>query len=228
MFCGPRGLPFGAATLYRNRGDGTFEDVSIASGIRKAKGFYAFTPIAADLNQDGWIDIYVACDSTPSLYFRNNKDGTFDELATEAGLAFNEHGHEQGGMGVAVGDFDGDGSLDLIKTNFAGDYPNVYRNQGSGIFEDEVVRAGLAVNPQYVGWGIGLVDLDNDGLQDVFQVNGHVYPEIDGAKIVETYRNPRIVYRNLGGGRFEDVSHLGGAGVATEGEQPRRSVRRLR
>ncbi len=216
VFCGPRGLPFGTATLYRNRGDGTFEDVSVTAGIRKAKGFYAFTPIAADLNQDGWIDIYVACDSTPSLYFRNSKDGTFDELATEAGLAFNEHGHEQGGMGVAVGDFDGDGSLDLIKTNFAGDYPNVYRNQGKGIFEDEVVRAGLAVNPQYVGWGIGLVDLDNDGLQDVFQVNGHVYPEIDGAKIVESYRNPRIVYRNLGGGRFEDVSHLGGAGLAAK------------
>ena len=214
VFCGPRGLPFGTATLYRNRGDGTFEDVSIASGIRKAKSFYAFTPIAADLNQDGWVDIYVACDSTPSLYFRNNKDGTFAELATEAGLAFNEHGHEQGGMGVAVGDLDADGNLDLIKTNFAGDYPNVYRNQGKGIFEDEVVRAGLAVNPQYVAWGVGLVDFDNDGLQDVFQANGHVYPEIDSAKIVETYRNPKLVYRNLGGGRFEDVTHIGGTGLA--------------
>lgn len=216
VFCGPRGLPYGAATLYRNRGDGTFEDTSVKSGIRKPKGFYAFTPIAADLNHDGWIDLYVASDSTPSLFFRNNKDGTFNELATEAGLAFNEHGHEQGGMGVAVGDFDQDGLLDLMKTNFAGDYPNVYRNQGGGIFEDEVVKAGLAVNPQYVGWGIGLVDLDNDGWQDVFQVNGHVYPEIDRAKIVETYRNPRIVYRNLGGGRFEDVSHLAGPGIAAK------------
>jgi hypothetical protein len=214
VFCGPRGLPYGTATLYRNRGDGTFEDTSIKSGIRKAKGFYAFTPVAADLNQDGWTDLYVASDSTPSLFFRNNKDGTFGELATETGLAFNEHGHEQGGMGIAVGDIDGDGMLDVIKTNFAGDYPNVYRNQGGGIFEDEVVKAGLAVNPQYVGWGIGLIDLDNDGRQDVFQVNGHVYPEIDRAKIGETYRNPRIVYRNLGGGRFEDVSHLAGAGVS--------------
>src|SRR5205807_1891141 len=122
VFCGPRGLPFGKITLYHNRGDGTFEDVSEKAGMRRVQGFYAFTVLAADLNEDGWPDIYIACDSTPSVFFRNNKDGTFTDVATEAGLAFNESGAEQGGMGLAVGDFDNDGHLDLLKTNFAGDY----------------------------------------------------------------------------------------------------------
>lgn len=214
VFCGPRGLPFGTVTMFRNRGDRTFEDVSIKTGVRKVRGYYAFTPVAADLNQDGWTDIYVACDSTPSLFFRNNRDGTFTDIAAETGVAFSENGFEQGGMGVGVGDFDHDGRLDLIKTNFAGDYPNLYRNIGGGIFEDVVVKAGLAVNPQYVGWGVGFVDLDNDGWKDVFQVNGHVYPELDKRPGEETYRNPRLVYRNLGNGRFEDVSSLAGPGVA--------------
>jgi hypothetical protein len=214
VFCGPRGLPFGGATLYRNRGDGTFEDVSAKTKISETKGFYAFTAIAADLTGDGWTDIYVACDSTPSLLFRNNRDGTFSEVGTEAGVAFNEHGFEQGGMGVAVGDFDGDGLIDLFKTNFTGDYPNVYKNTGKGIFEDVVVKAGLAVNPKYVGWGIGLADLDNDGLPDILQVNGHVYPELDARGGPEKFRNPRLVYRNLGGGKFEDVSGQAGPGIA--------------
>jgi enediyne biosynthesis protein E4 len=214
VFCGPRGLPFGSARLYRNKGDATFDDVTKKSRISEASGFYAFTAVAADFNEDGWADIYVASDSTPSLFFRNNKDGTFSELGTETGLAFNEHGFEQGGMGVAAGDFDGDGKLDIIKTNFAGDHPNVYQNLGKAIFEDVVIRAGLGVNPQYVGWGVGLEDLDNDGHADVLQVNGHVYPELDSRKGSETYRNPRLVYRNLGQGKFEDVSSLAGSGIA--------------
>ncbi len=218
VFCGPRGLPFGSVTLYHNRGDSTFEDITVSSGVGVVKDFYAFTPVAADLNGDGWTDIYIACDSTPSIYFRNNRNGTFTDIAAEAGVAFSEHGFEQGGMGVGVGDFDNDGWLDLIKTNFAGDYPNVYRNTGDGIFEDVVVRAGLAVNPQYVGWGVGFADLDNDGLADILQVNGHVYPELDAAtgKTQESYRNPRLVYRNLGNGRFEDVSALAGSGIAQQ------------
>jgi hypothetical protein len=214
VFCGPRGLPFGRATLYHNRGDGTFEDVSEKAGIRSVRDFYAFTAVAADLNEDGWTDLYIACDSTPSIFFRNNKNGTFSDIAAETGVAYNEHGFEQGGMGVAAGDFDNDGRLDLLKTNFAGDYPNLYRNQGGGIFEDVVLKAGLAVNPKYVGWGVGFVDLDNDGWKDIFQVNGHVYPELDHSSGEEKYRNPRLVYRNLGGGKFEEVSALAGAGVA--------------
>jgi enediyne biosynthesis protein E4 len=214
VFCGPRGLPFGSATLFHQRGDGTFEDVTKASGIAAAQGFYAFTPVAADFNGDGWVDIYFASDSTPSMLFRNEKNGRFREIGTETGVAFNEHGFEQGGMGVGVGDYDRDGRLDIVKTNFAGDHPNVYRNTGGGIFEDAVLAAGLAVNPQYVGWGVALVDLDNDGWQDIFQVNGHVYPELDRAGRNETYRQPRLVYRNLGGGKFEDVSAMAGPGVA--------------
>ncbi|MCC6341258.1 MAG: CRTAC1 family protein [Bryobacterales bacterium] len=214
VLCGPRGLPYGTAVLYHNLGGGAFENVTRASRISEAKGFYAFTSIAADLNEDGWTDLYVAADSTPSLFFRNNRDGTFSEIGTETGLAFNEHGFEQAGMGTAAGDFNLDGSLDVIKTNFSGDHPNVYQNLGKGIFEDVVLKAGLGVNPQYVGWGVALADLDNDGLQDVFQVNGHVYLELEQAKMIEKFFNPRLVYRNLGKGRFEDVSALAGPGVA--------------
>ena len=214
VFCGPRGLPFGGVTLYRNRGDGTFEDVTETSGVGEPEGFYGFTVVANDLDADSWTDIYVACDSTPNLFFLNNGDGSMADFAAETGLAFNEHGFEQGGMGVGVGDFDNDGLLDLIKTNFAGDYPNLYRNDGDGIFEDVVIRAGMAINPQYVGWGVDFVDLDNDGWEDVFQVNGHVYPELDEqTKTNETYRQTNLVYRNLGNGKFEDVTELAGAGV---------------
>lgn len=214
VYCGPRGLPFGDAVLYRNRGDGTFEDVTARSGIAKAANFYAFTATAADLNQDGWTDIYVACDSTPSLYFRNNRDGTFSELATETSIAYNEHGAEQAGMGIAVADYDNDGWLDITKTNFIGDYPNLYHNLGKGLFEDLVIAAGLAVNPQYVLWGTGLEDLDNDGWRDLFQAGGHVYPEIEKIIPGESYANPRLVYRNLRNGKFEDVSALAGPGIA--------------
>jgi len=217
VFCGPRGLPFGSASLYRQDADGTFSDVTESSGIADAKDFYAFTPIAADLNGDGWTDLYFASDSTPSVLFRNEKNGNFKDIATETGVAFNEHGFEQGGMGVGVGDYNRDGLLDLVKTNFAGDHPNLYRNTGGGIFEDSVQIAGLGVNPHFVGWGVAFVDLDNDGWQDIFQVNGHVYPELDqSGKPNESYRQSRVVYRNLGDGRFEDVSALAGSGIAAK------------
>ncbi|MEP6537065.1 MAG: CRTAC1 family protein [Bryobacteraceae bacterium] len=214
VFCGPRGLPPGGLSLYHGKGDGTFTDVTASSGAAAAGKFYGFTVLATDWNQDGWTDIYVASDSSPSVMLRNNKDGTFSELGTETGVAFNEHGYEQGGMGLAAGDFDNDGRLDLIKTNFTGDYPNLFRNLGKGIFEDVAMKAGLAVNPQYVAWGAGLVDFDNDGWLDLFQVNGHVFPELEKKPGGEPFKNPRLLYRNLGGGRFEDVSAMAGPGVA--------------
>jgi len=214
VFCGPRGLPYGGATLYHANQDGTFEDVSAAVGVSDVGEYYAFTAIAADLDQNGWTDLYVACDSTPNVFFIN-EEGTLIDFAAETGLAFNEHGFEQGGMGVGVGDFNNDGLLDLVKTNFAGDYPNLYRNEGDGVFEDVVVRAGLARNPQLVGWGVGMIDLDNDGLQDVMQVSGHVYPELEregGGK--ERYLQPTVIYRNLGDEKFDDVSALAGEALA--------------
>jgi hypothetical protein len=214
VYCGPRGLGHGTITLYRNLGNGRFADVSAPSGMRKATGFYAFTAAAADLNGDGWQDIYVAADSTPSMLFRNNRDGTFREVGTESGVAFNEHGAEQAGMGIAIADYNNDGWLDITKTNFIRDYPNLYRNLGKGLFEDAAIPAGLGVNPQYVLWGAGLEDFDNDGWRDLFQVAGHVYPEIQTTDPTEPYRNPRLLYRNLGNGKFEDVSHLAGAGIA--------------
>lgn len=216
VYCGPRGLPFGKLTLFHNRGDGTFEDVSEKSGIRQTRNFYAFTAVAADLNGDGWTDLYIACDSTPSIFFRNEKNGTFRDVATESGLAYNDNGSEQAGMGLSVGDFDNDGRLDILKTNFTGDYPNLYRNLGKGFFTDVAMKAGLAVNPDYVLWGTGLADFDNDGWKDILQVAGHVYPEVAQIDPRETYKRPRLVYRNLGNGRFEDVSSISGPGITAE------------
>src|SRR5437588_637968 len=172
VFCGPRGLPYGHHSLYHNNGDGTFTDVTASSGIGKAEGGYGLTVVSADFDNDGWPDIYVACDSTPSLLFRNNHDGTFSEQGLERGVALSNDGMEQAGMGVAVGDFMLNGCLDIIKTHFSEDTLGVYRNDGSGIFWDVSRNAGLAVETRYVEWGVGLVDLDNDGKPDIFAVTG--------------------------------------------------------
>ncbi len=202
--CGPLGLPPGRHWLYHNNGDGTFTDVSVKSGVAKAKGSYGMTAVAGDFDNDGWPDIYVACDSTPSFLFRNNHDGTFSEVALENGVALNEDGMEQAGMGIGVGDYDLDGSLDVFKTHFADDTNVLYRNDGKGNFQDMTIKSGLGVETRFIGWGAGMVDLDNDGYPDLFYVTGNVYPEVERKLRQYAYKTPRIVFRNLGNGTFEE------------------------
>jgi len=212
--CGPRGLPPGSAQLFHNNGDGTFTDVSRQSGVAAAARSYPMTAVAADYDNDGWPDIYVACDSTPSWLFRNQHDGTFREEALERGVALSEDGIEQAGMGIAVGDYDLDGNLDIFKTHFADDTNVLYRNDGKGFFDDFTIRAGIGVETRFVGWGAGVVDLDNDGLPDLFLVTGSVYPEVERTLPAYPFRTPRIVFRNLGDGRFEELIEEAGPGVA--------------
>ncbi len=211
--CGPRGLPFGSCQLFRNNGDGTFSDVSEKSGVAAARGGYPMTAVAADFDNDGWPDIYVACDSRPSFLFRNNRDGTFHEEGLERGAALSEDGMEQAGMGVGVGDYNLDGSLDIFKTHFADDTSVLYINDGKGHFDDMTVRAGLGVETRYISWGAGIVDLDNDGLPDLFVVTGNVYPEVGRKLPSYPFKTPRLIFRNLGEGRFEELIEEAGPGI---------------
>jgi hypothetical protein len=211
--CGPRGLPRGRNWLFRNNGDGSFTDVTTASGIGKARPGYGLTAVAADFDNDGWPDIYVACDSTASLLFRNNHDGTFSEEGLERGVALNEDGSEQAGMGVGVGDYNLDGSLDIFKTHFSDDTSVLYRNDGRAVFSDETNWSGVGVETRFTGWGAGIVDLDNDGAPDLLLVTGNVYPEIESKLPAYPFRTPRVIFRNLGGGRFEQLISEAGPGV---------------
>jgi enediyne biosynthesis protein E4 len=208
LFCGPRGLRYGHHSLYRNNGDGTFTDVTGPSGIGKVDGGYGLTAVSADFDNDGWPDIYVACDSTPSLLFRNNHDGTFTEQGLEKGVALSDDGMEQAGMGLGIGDFRLDGNLGIVKTHYSADTPGVYVNNGKGDFRDTALQAGLAVETRYVCWGIAIADLDNDGNPDIFCVTGGIYPEIQ-----DNYHTPRVLFRNLGHGRFEELLGQAGPGV---------------
>jgi hypothetical protein len=212
--CGPRGLPTGYVQLFHNEGNGTFSDVSKTSGVSAVSGSYPMTAIAADYDNDGWPDIYIACDSTPSWLFRNQHNGTFREEGLERGVALSEDGLEQAGMGVGVGDYDLDGNLDMFKTNFADDTNVLYRNDGKGNFDDVTIRSGLGVETRYVGWGTGIVDLDNDGFPDVFVVTGSVYPEVERKLPTYPFHTPRLVFRNLGDGRFEELLEEAGSGVS--------------
>jgi hypothetical protein len=212
--CGPRGLPTGRHSLYRNNGDGTFTDVTQRAGIARAAATYGMTAVAADFDEDGWPDIYVACDSTPSLLFLNNRDGTFREEGVLRGAALSEDGMEQAGMGIGVGDYDLDGHLDLFKTHFTDDANILYHNDGKGNFEDATGSSRLGVETRYVCWGAGIVDLDNDGLPDLFMVTGHVYPQVERTLPQYPNKTPRAVFRNLGKGVFEELIEAAGPGVA--------------
>ena len=212
--CGPRGLKPARNYLFRNNGDETFSDVSEVSGISKITGSYAMTAVAADFDNDGWPDIYVACDSTPSLLYRNQHDGTFKEEGLDRGVALSEDGMQQAGMGIGIGDTNLDGNLDLFKTHFSEDTAILYRNSGVGEFSDATITSGFGVETRYTCWGTGIVDLDNDGWPDVFIVTGAVYPEVEATLPQYPLKTPRLIFRNLGNGKFEELIDEGGPGVA--------------
>jgi len=212
--CGPRGLPPGYHSLYRNNGDGTFADVSVRAGIDGLRGSYGMTVVAADFDEDGWPDIFVACDSTPSLLLMNQRNGTFREEGVIRGVALSDDGMEQAGMGVGVGDYDLDGHLDLFKTHFTDDTGGLFHNNGKAEFENTTMAAHVGTENRYICWGAGIVDLDNDGFPDLFMTAGSVYPEVEKTLPQYPNKNPRVVFRNLGNRSFEELIEEAGPGVA--------------
>ena len=213
--CGPPGLHGGKNILYHNNGDGTFTDVSDATGITRANGTYGLGVLVADFDNDGWPDIYVANDSTASALYQNKKNGKFEDIATDAGCALSADGKPQAGMGVSAGDYDLDGNLDIVKTNFAGDTPSLYHNRGGAEFDDATFTGGLGMHTQFLGWGCGFFDFDNDGWPDILICNGHVYPEVEQLRTEAGYAQRKLLYRNQHNGHFEDVSFNAGAGIST-------------
>jgi enediyne biosynthesis protein E4 len=212
--CGPPGLNGGKNILFHNNGDGTFTDVSESSGISQANGTYGLGVLTADLDNDGWPDIYVANDSTASALYQNLKNGKFQDIAIDAGCALSADGKPQAGMGISAADYDLDGNLDLVKTNFAGDTPSLYRNLGQATFEDATFTAGLGRHTQYLGWGCGFFDFDNDGWADILICNGHVYPEVEQLRTEAGYAQRKLLYHNLRNGHFADVSDDAGPGIS--------------
>jgi hypothetical protein len=211
VMCGPRGLKAGVNALYHNNGDGTFTDVSQKSGIFNTTGCYGFTSLAADFDHDGWPDIYVACDSTASTLYHNNQNGTFTDIGKKAGVAYNEDGSEQAGMGLSADDFTHSAYQDIVKTNFSDDTPTLYLNRGDNNFDDVTYGAGLGKIKTWLGWGVQFYDFDNSGWPGILIANGHVYPEVDGKALGTSYREPKVAYYNLRDGTFANITGEAGS-----------------
>ena len=221
--CGPIGLKYYQHFLYRNNGDGTFTDISKESHIASLPGSHGLTAAGYDIDEDGWPDIFVASDMTPSLLLLNNHDGTFREEGMLRGVALSAEGLEQAGMGVGIGDYDLDGRLDILKTHFQEQASGLYHNIGQGQFEDAAATTGIATERRYVSWGAGIVDLDNDGYPDIFWVTGNVYPKLEHTLPQYPYAGPRLLYRNNGNGTFTRILE-GHAGAALDEHHPSRGV----
>jgi len=211
--CGPRGLTPARGRFFENDGTGRFADVSERTGIAKARPYYSLGVVWGDYDNDDDPDLFVGNDSTPNYLYRNNGDKTFTEVALQAGVAVSDDGREQASMGVDFGDYDNDGDLDLIVTNFSEDYDTLYRNDGQGRFTDVSFAAGIAEPSwNYLGWGVQFVDLDLDGFLDIVAANGHVYPEVDAHQI-GSYRQRKLIFRNLRDGKFQETGSPAGPGV---------------
>ena len=212
--CGPRGLKGAPDHLFRNNGDGTFSDVSVKAGVADPNGYYGIGVAFFDFDDDGKLDLFVANDSSPNYLYRNRGDGTFQDVSFASGAAFNEAGQEQAHMGVAVGDYDGDGRDDLHVTNFENDANILYHNDGGGLFSETTYPAGVGnASVPFVGWGTNFLDYDNDAWPDLFVANGHVYPWVGELEWNTSYEQRVLLFRNLKG-RFAEVGRGGGDGLS--------------
>ncbi|HXG83019.1 MAG TPA: CRTAC1 family protein [Pyrinomonadaceae bacterium] len=211
--CGPRGLPGERDYFYRNKGDGTFEEIAEKTGLADKNKYYGLGVVWADYDNDGWLDLYVANDSSPNYLYKNNRDGTFSDVSFESGTSYSGSGEEQGSMGVGFADYDNDGAPDIFVTNFENEPNTLYRNLGDKGFLDVSAESKVAQpSKPLVGWGTSFVDFDNDGLLDLLVVNGHVYSQMEFLKseTVAGFRQPLLLQRNTGDGKFEDVSVASG------------------
>ena len=215
VMCGPRGLPGETDHLFHNNGDGTFTDVSVKAGVADKSAYYGLASVFVDVDDDGWVDLAVANDSTPSYLYRNKHDGTFEDISYASGFALNGEGREQASMGIAVGDYNRDGKVDLFTTTFSDDYKTLFRNDGEASFSDVSYRAGLAAPTiPFLSWGTGFLDFENSGLLGLFIANGHVYPEVDKQDWGTTWAERPQLFRNLDGAKFEEVPPATGSGLA--------------
>jgi hypothetical protein len=215
VMCGPRGLKPGVNAIYHNNGDGTLTDVSQKSGVLDTTRCYGFTSLTGDFDHDGWPDIYVACDSTASILYHNNQNGTFTDIGKKAGVAYNEDGSEQAGMGLSAADFTHSGYQGIVKTNFSDDTPTLYLNRGENNFDDVTYGSGLGKIKNWLGWGVQFYDFDNSGWPGILIANGHVYPEVDGRALGTSFREPKVAYYNQHDATFANITADAGAVLST-------------